>query len=446
MQALPTTPVYVIGGGLAGTEAAYQIARRGVPVILYEMRPQRTTPAHHTDLLGELVCSNSLKADTPTSAHGLLKAEMRRLDSLILRAADASRVPAGSALAVDRQQFAQYLTEAIVHHPHITLVRDECTTLPPDHTTIVATGPLTSEALTAQLQHLFSGEHLYFYDALAPIVEASSIDYSRTFFASRYGVGEGDDYLNCPLDRPTYEHLWTALVTAERVQPHDFEHEIFFEGCLPIEEMARRGPETLAFGPLKPVGLQPPGAPRPYAVVQLRLEDRMRSAYNMVGFQTRLTYPEQRRIFRMIPGLEQAEFLRLGSVHRNTFLNAPRLLAATLQSRKQPNLLFAGQITGVEGYVESAATGLLAGLCAVALARELPFAPPPPTTAHGALVRYISEANPDTFQPMNINFGLLPSAAGKQRSKRARRTAVIDRALVDLERWQPLLDQVCRPT
>jgi methylenetetrahydrofolate--tRNA-(uracil-5-)-methyltransferase len=444
LQMTPGTPIRVIGGGLAGTEAAYQIARRGVPVLLYEMRPTRTTPAHHTDLLGELVCSNSLKADTPTSAHGLLKAEMRRLDSLILRAADASRVPAGSALAVDRQQFAQYLTEAIMRQPGITLVRDECSALPLDRITVVATGPLTSEAMTTQLRQVLSGEHLYFYDALAPIVAAESIDYGKTFFASRYGVGEGADYLNCPLDRPAYEQLSTALATAACVTPHDFEEEIFFEGCLPIEEMARRGPQTLAFGPLKPVGLQRPGEPMPYAVVQLRLEDRMRSAYNMVGFQTRLTYPEQRRIFRMIPGLEQAEFLRLGSVHRNTFLNAPRLLEATLQTRKHAHLLFAGQITGVEGYVESAATGLLAGLRAVALYRDRPFAPPPPTTAHGALVRYISEANPDTFQPMNINFGLLPPVTGSQRSKKARRAAIIDRAIADLERWRQSLGQLCK--
>jgi methylenetetrahydrofolate--tRNA-(uracil-5-)-methyltransferase len=445
LRATPETPIRVIGGGLAGTEAAYQLARRGVPVMLYEMRPRRTTPAHHTDLLGELVCSNSLKADTPTSAHGLLKAEMRRLDSLVLRAADASRVPAGSALAVDRHQFAQYLTAAIRHQPGITLVRDECTELLPDHLTIVATGPLTSDAMTIQLQHILSDEHLYFYDALAPIVAAESVDYGKTFFASRYGVGEGNDYLNCPLDRPAYEHLSTALATAARVEPHDFEREIFFEGCLPIEEMARRGLQTLAFGPLKPVGLQRSGAPMPYAVVQLRLEDRMRSAYNMVGFQTRLTYPEQRRIFRTIPGLEQAEFLRLGSVHRNTFLNAPRLLVATLQTRQYAHLLCAGQITGVEGYVESAATGLLAGLCAVALYRDLPFSPPPPTTAHGALVRYISEANPDTFQPMNINFGLLPPVAGVQGAKKARRAAMIDRALADFERWRQSLGQLCTP-
>jgi methylenetetrahydrofolate--tRNA-(uracil-5-)-methyltransferase len=430
------TPIVVIGGGLAGTEAAYQIACRGLPVHLYEMRPHHRTAAHRTEFLGELVCSNSLKADTLSSAHGLLKAEMRQLNSLVLRAADASRVPAGSALAVDREQFAQCLTTAVVTHPNITLIREEITALPAHHLTIVATGPLTSAALTTHIQHVLGSEHLYFYDALSPIVAADSIDYSKTFLAARYDIGEGDDYVNCPLDRPTYEQLWTVLVTAECVAPHDCEREIFFEGCLPIEEMARRGPQTLTFGPLKPVGFYRPGKPAPYAVVQLRLEDRLRSAYNMVGFQTRLKYPEQRRIFRMIPGLEQAEFLRFGSVHRNTFLNAPRLLHPTLQTRKHANVLFAGQITGVEGYIESAATGLLAGLNAVALSRGLPPHVPPATTAHGALVRYIATANPDTFQPMNINFGLLPPLDTPTGPKKLRRAAMIARALADFTSWQ----------
>jgi methylenetetrahydrofolate--tRNA-(uracil-5-)-methyltransferase len=436
---MQSPPIIVIGGGLAGTEAAYQVACHGIPVYLYEMRPQHTTAAHHTDLLGELVCSNSLKADTLSSAHGLLKAEMRRLNSLVLRAADASRVPAGSALAVDRLQFTQYLTQAVLMHPNITLIRQEITILPAHHITIVATGPLTSAALTTHIQHVLGGEHLYFYDALSPIVAADSIDYRKTFFAARYGIGEGDDYVNCPLDRPTYEALCTALVAAECVAPHDCEHEIFFEGCLPIEEMARRGPQTLAFGPLKPVGLPYSGHPAPHAVVQLRLEDHMRSAYNMVGFQTRLKYAEQRRIFRTIPGLEHAEFLRLGSVHRNTFLNAPRLLTPTLQTKRQAHLLFAGQITGVEGYVESAATGLLAGLNAVALCRGFPPHVPPATTAHGALVRYISSANAETFQPMNINFGLLPPLESPRGPKKVRRAALITRALADLAQWQQLI-------
>jgi methylenetetrahydrofolate--tRNA-(uracil-5-)-methyltransferase len=404
------------------------------------MRPGRTTPAHRTDLLGELVCSNSLKADTLSTAHGLLKAEMRRLDSIVLRTADATRVPAGSALAVDRTPFAQQLTAAIVHHPNITVVREEVSELPVDRITIVATGPLTSTALTTQIQQLLGHEHLYFYDALSPIVAADSINYSKTFFASRYAAGEGDDYLNCPLDRQTYEQLCAALVAAECVMPHAFEQELFFEGCLPIEEMARRGPHTLAFGPLKPVGLQRSDAPAPYAVVQLRLEDRMRSAYNMVGFQTRLKYPEQRRIFRTIPGLEQAEFLRLGSVHRNTFLNAPRLLKPTLQTRKRAEVFFAGQITGVEGYAESAATGLLAGLNAVALWCGRPLHVPPPTTAHGALVHYIASANAATFQPMNINFGLLPPLDMPRGPKKARRAAMIARALADLAQWQRLVE------
>jgi methylenetetrahydrofolate--tRNA-(uracil-5-)-methyltransferase len=433
------TPVIIIGGGLAGTEAAYQIACRGIPVHLYEMRPYRNTAAHRTELLGELVCSNSLKADTLASAHGLLKAEMRQLNSLVLRAADASRVPAGSALAVDRTQFGQFLTAAIATHPNITLIREERTACPEDHITIVATGPLTSAALTAHLQHVCGAAQLYFYDALSPIVAADSIDYSKTFLAARYDVGEGDDYVNCPLDRPTYEQFCTALVTAECVTPHDCEREIFFEGCLPIEEIARRGPQTLAFGPLKPVGLHGPGRPTPYAVVQLRLEDRLRSAYNMVGFQTRLRYAEQRRIFRMIPGLEQAEFLRLGAVHRNTFLNAPRLLTPTLQTRMQAHVLFAGQITGVEGYVESAATGLLAGLSAVAISSGRPSPVPPATTAHGALVRYISSAKAETFQPMNINFGLLPPLETPTGPKKARRIAMVTRALTDLAQWQHLV-------
>ncbi|ETW97524.1 MAG: tRNA (uracil-5-)-methyltransferase [Candidatus Entotheonella factor] len=430
-------PIVVIGGGLAGTEAAYQLACRGLPVQLYEMRPQTPTPAHETDLLGELVCSNSLKADTLTTAHGLLKAEMRRLDSLVLRTADASRVPAGSALAVDRQAFAAELTRAIEAEPNITLIREEVKTLPHDRLAIVASGPLTSAALTEQIQRRLGGEHLYFYDALSPIIAADSVDCSKTFMASRYDVGGRDDYVNCPLDREGYERLWQALVEAECVQLHAFEKEIFFEGCLPVEELARRGPQTLAFGPLKPVGLRvEAGAEPPHAVVQLRLEDRMRSAYNLVGFQTRLKYGEQRRIFRMIPGLEQAEFLRYGSVHRNTFLNAPRLLHPTLQARSCPSLFFAGQITGVEGYMESAATGLLAGINAAALIRQQPLQVPPAATAHGALVRYIAEANADTFQPMNIHFGLLPPLAKPVRPKKARREAMVAQALKELEQWR----------
>lgn len=431
-----TPAVVVIGGGLAGTEAAYQIARRGLQVHLYEMRPQRQTLAHQTALLGELVCSNSFKADTETSAHGLLKAEMRQLGSLVLQTADASRVPAGAALAVDRQQFATSLTAAIAQHPNITLIREELCTLPHGQPVIVATGPLTSPALTAEMQRCLGSQHLYFYDALSPIVAAESIDTSQTFLASRYGIGGADDYLNCPLDRPTYDHLCTALVEAECVKLHAFEQEIFFEGCLPIEEMARRGPQTLAFGPLKPVGLRSIERPELYAVVQLRLEDSIRSAYNMVGFQTRLTYPEQRRVFRLIPGLERAEFLRLGAVHRNTFLNAPRLLLPTLQTKQESTLLCAGQITGVEGYMESAATGLVAGLNAVALVRGTPLLVPPPTTAHGALVRYIATANPETFQPMNIHFGLLPALESRVHPKTARRAAMVARALTDLRLWQ----------
>jgi methylenetetrahydrofolate--tRNA-(uracil-5-)-methyltransferase len=437
---MDASPVVVIGGGLAGTEAAYQLARRGLVVHLYEMRPQTPTPAHETDLLGELVCSNSLKADTLSTAHGLLKAEMRRLDSLVLRTADASRVPAGSALAVDRQAFASELTRAIHAEPNITLIREEVKTLPSEGLTIVASGPLTSPALTEQIQCRLGGQHLYFYDALSPIVAADSVDHSKTFLASRYDVGGSDDYVNCPLDRERYERFCAALVGAECVQLHAFEKEIFFEGCLPVEELARRGPQTLAFGPLKPVGLQGGGGvPKPHAVVQLRLENRMRSAYNLVGFQTRLKYGEQRRIFRMIPGLERAEFLRYGAVHRNTFLNAPKLLHPTLQARVCPSLFFAGQITGVEGYMESAATGLLVGMYAAALRRQQPLQIPPAATALGALVRYIAEANAETFQPMNIHFGLLPPLDTSLRPKKARREAMVARALRELERWQQLI-------
>jgi methylenetetrahydrofolate--tRNA-(uracil-5-)-methyltransferase len=349
---------------------------------------------------------------------------MRRLDSLVLRAADSSRVPAGSALAVDRQLFAQYLTATIEQHPLITLLREEFTELPANPITIVATGPLTSEAMANQIQQRLGSDQLYFYDALSPIVAADSIDYHKTFFASRYGIGDGDDYLNCPLDQETYCRLWQDLSAAECITPHDFEQEIFFEACLPIEEMARRGRDTLAFGPFKPVGLNAANFPAPYAVVQLRLED----------------HTEQRRIFRTIPGLEQAEFLRLGSVHRNTYLNAPRLLKPTLQTKQQANLFFAGQITGVEGYMESAATGLLAGRHAVALWHGQALQIPPPTTAHGALLRYIAEANPATFQPMNINFGLLPPLQSPPRQKRARRAAMITRALDDLTQWQQQVD------
>ena len=430
-------PIIVIGGGLAGAEAAYQLARRGLRTQLYEMRPHTPTPAHETDLLGELVCSNSLKADTLSTAHGLLKAEMRRLDSLVLRVADATRVPAGSALAVDRRAFAAALTQAIDAEPNIALIREEVKTLPTEGVAIVASGPLTSPALTEQIQRRLGGEHLYFYDALSPIIAADSVDHSKTFFASRYGVGGADDYVNCPMDRDAYEQFWRALTGAECVQLHAFEKEIFFEGCLPVEELARRGPQTLAFGPLKPVGLQAgDGAAKPHAVVQLRLEDRMRRAYNLVGFQTRLKYGEQRRIFRMIPGLERAEFLRYGAVHRNTFLNAPTLLRPTLQARACPSLFFAGQITGVEGYMESAATGLLAGLNAAALVRQHPLQIPPATTAHGALVRYIAEANAESFQPMNINFGLLPPLDKPLRPKKARREAMVTRALDEMEQWR----------
>ncbi|RMF84521.1 MAG: methylenetetrahydrofolate--tRNA-(uracil(54)-C(5))-methyltransferase (FADH(2)-oxidizing) TrmFO, partial [Nitrospinota bacterium] len=385
-----TEGVCIIGGGLAGSEAAWQVAERGVEVWLYEMRPHKMTPAHQTDLLGELVCSNSLKSDQPDTASGLLKEELRRLRSLVIRIAEKARIPAGTALAVDRHQFAQLLTEAIAGHPRIHLVREEVHSLPPDRITIVATGPLTSAPLAAEITRITGRERLYFYDAISPIVEGSSIDFSKTFFASRYGKGEAD-YVNCPLSRQEYDRFVDALLGAEVVEWHDFEDARYFEGCLPIEEVARRGRDALAFGPFRPVGLRDPYGRRDiYAVVQLRREDMQGEAYNLVGCQTKMTYPEQRRVFRLIPGLEKAVFLRYGSLHRNTYLHAPAVLEKTLRCRQRPNLFFAGQITGVEGYIESVATGLLAGLNAVRLGQGKELLVPPPTTMLGGLLEYIT--------------------------------------------------------
>jgi methylenetetrahydrofolate--tRNA-(uracil-5-)-methyltransferase len=427
--------VTVIGGGLAGSEAAWQLSRRGIAVRLLEMRPRTGTAAHQTDHLGELVCSNSFRSASLDTGVGLLKEEMRRLGSLVIRIADETRLPAGAALAVDRQLFAQRLTAAIVDVPAIELVRDELTAIPPGpEPIIVATGPLTSPALSSHLQTLLGERHLYFYDAIAPIVTAESIDRSMVFSASRYGKG-GDDYLNCPLSRAQYYAFVNAVLAAEKVPTKDFERCIYFEGCMPIEEMARRGPDTLAFGPMRPVGLvDPRTGKRPFAVVQLRQDDRGGRLYSLVGFQTKMTYPEQRRVLRMIPGLEHAEFVRLGSLHRNTFLNAPTLLAPTLQLRRREQLWFAGQIIGVEGYVESAAAGLLAGVnVSRVLAGSLQVVPPP-TTALGSLLAYITERSRRDFQPMNANYGLLPPlpGAGRGREKRGKLAA---RALRDLESW-----------
>ncbi|HLH76220.1 MAG TPA: methylenetetrahydrofolate--tRNA-(uracil(54)-C(5))-methyltransferase (FADH(2)-oxidizing) TrmFO [Candidatus Binataceae bacterium] len=430
--------VSVIGAGLAGSEAAYQLARRGVRVRLYEMRPGRQTEAHQTGLFGELVCSNSLRNDSLETAVGVLKEEMRRLGSVVMAAAAHARVPAGAALAVDRERFANYLTEVLCDQPQIQIVRQEVTALPAGPT-ILATGPLTAPALAAALGALMGGRYLYFYDAIAPIVTADSIDMSVAFRASRYGKG-GDDYINCPLTEEQYRRFVEALMGAEKMAAHPFERPIYFEGCMPIEEMARRGPRTLAFGPMRPVGLSDPrGGPRPAAVVQLRQDDRAGRLYNLVGFQTKMTYPEQRRVLRLIPGLERAEFVRLGSLHRNTFIDSPRVLAPTLALRARPDLFVAGQMVGVEGYVESAAAGLLAALNAARMLAGRPLLVPPVQTALGSLVAYITDSSRHEFQPMNANFGLMPELPGAARG-RAKKIELANRALAAMDEFIGLHD------
>jgi methylenetetrahydrofolate--tRNA-(uracil-5-)-methyltransferase len=429
------TRITIIGGGLAGCEAAWQAASAGAEVTLFEMKPQRYSPAHHSPNLGELVCSNSLRGAGMNNAVGCLKEELRRYGSLIMAAADATEVPAGGALAVDRDAFAAFLTEKVEAHPRIRVRREEITTLPAEGTVIVASGPLTSEPLSKEIARLTGSEHLYFYDAIAPIVEADSINFDRAWRASRYGKG-GDDYINCPLSKEEYFAFVEALKAAEKVPARDFEKMIHFEGCMPIEEMAVRGDLTLAFGPMKPVGLPDPRTGRePFAVIQLRQDNRHATLYNLVGFQTKLTYPEQRRIFRTIPGLENAVFARLGNVHRNTFVNAPACLTRSLQLRNEPRILFAGQITGVEGYVESAACGFLAGLFAPRLAagKSAPF--PPATTALGALLAHLADSSPEGFQPMNVNYGLFPPLEGRKMKRADRRLAMAERALADLGEW-----------
>jgi methylenetetrahydrofolate--tRNA-(uracil-5-)-methyltransferase len=442
----PHLPVHVVGGGLAGSEAAWQIAEAGVPVILHEMRPVRATPAHATGKLAELVCSNSFRSDdAETNAVGLLHAEMRALGSLVLRAADAHRVPAGSALAVDRDGFSGAVEAALAAHPLVKIRREEIAGLPPEEwdSVIVATGPLTSPALAEAVRVLTGEESLAFFDAIAPIVHKDSIDFGVAWMQSRWGRG-GEDYVNCPLTRAQYDAFVDALRAAEKVPFREWEKDTpYFEGCLPIEVMAERGRETLAFGPMKPVGLvnPHPGAPRHHAVVQLRQDNALGTLYNMVGFQTKMTYGEQVRIFRTIPGLERAEFARLGGVHRNTFLNSPRLLDAALRLKARPSLRFAGQITGCEGYVESAAIGLIAGRFAAAerMARAAP--PPPATTALGALLAHVTGGgHAETFQPMNVNFGLFPpleaaDARGRPLRGEARKRALTARALKDLDSW-----------
>jgi len=425
--------VRIVGGGLAGAEAAYQLARRGVSVELYEMRPHRMTEAHATGNLGELVCSNSLRSSLLTAPAGVLKEEMRRLDSLVIRVAEGNRVPAGSALAVDRELFARALTQAVEAFPKVRIVRQELREIPPG-IVILATGPLTSTALSQHLATLLGSEHLYFYDAISPIVTAESVGMTVAFRGSRYGKGD-DDYLNLPLTREEYYHLIDALLIAERVPTHSFERFVPFEGCMPIEEIADRGTETLAFGPMRAVGLiDPRSGQRPYAVVQLRQENQEKTLYNLVGFQTKMTYAAQRQVFAMIPGLENAEFVRLGSLHRNTFINSPQHLCSTLQWRQRSNLFFAGQMTGVEGYIESAATGLLAGVNATRLIAEKPPVVPPSTTALGALLRYITDSERRSFQPMNVNFGLLPPLSEPLR-KKAKKEMLAQRALADMEAW-----------
>ncbi len=450
--------VTIVGGGLAGSEAAWQLSRAGVAVELREMKPWRRSPAHVQDGLAELVCSNSLRSDNPSNAVGLLHEELRRLGSVILAAADATRVPAGDALAVDRERFSALVTHRLEGSPGVTVVREEVTSLPPPpELALVATGPLTSDSLAAEIAAL-AGARLHFYDAIAPIVAAESIDMEVAYARSRWGKGQGDDYLNLPLDEAQYRAFVEALVAGEKVAPHGFEEPRYFEGCLPIEVMAERGTEVLAHGPMKPVGLEDPRTGRrPHAVVQLRREDAAGTAYNLVGFQTRLTWPEQRRVFRaFIPGLARAEFLRLGQIHRNTFLEAPRLLAPDLSLRERPHLFFAGQIAGVEGYVESTACGLLAARAILDRLAGRPFRAPPPATAIGALHRHLTgEAHPPgyDYQPTNVVFALFPpldlrataspsptarrspEAPGRQRGKAARKEAYAERARKEIEPW-----------
>jgi len=433
-------PVHVIGGGLAGSEAAWQISRRGVPVILHEMRPVRATDAHSTDGLAELVCSNSFRSDDPVSnAVGLLHEEMRRADSLIMRAADAHKVPAGGALAVDRHGFSAAVEAALTAEPLVTIRREEVPGLPPEDwaNVVVATGPLTSPPLAEAIRAFTGEDSLSFFDAIAPIVHKDSIDMSRAWFQSRYDKGDGADYINCAMDREQYYAFIDALLTGEKTDFKEWEKNTpYFEGCLPIEVMAERGPDTLAFGPMKPVGLTDPHTgKRPFAVVQLRQDNALGTLYNMVGFQTKLKHGEQSRIFRTIPGLENASFARLGGLHRNTFINSPRLLDGTLRLKARPALRFAGQVTGVEGYVESAAMGLIAGRFAAEDATGQANSLPPPTTALGALLNHVTGgADAKSFQPMNVNFGLFPPPDMKTR-KGDRKAAQSARALADLDRW-----------
>ena len=430
-----TTPVVtVIGGGMAGCEAAWQLAKRGIRVRLYEMRPVKRTPVHKTDALAEMVCSNSLRSDSLDNAVGLLHEEMRRLDSLFLSSADNNRVPAGKALAVDRSRFSREITERLAAVSEVEIVREELTEIPKGPC-IIATGPLTSDALSQDICKLTGSEHLYFYDAISPIILADTIDTNKTFAASRYDKG-GADYINCPFTQQEFDRFYTELMQAETDELPDFERKLFFEGCLPIEEIGRRGPETLLYGPMKPVGLTDPRSnERPHAVAQLRQDDIAAEHYSLVGFQTRLKWGPQEKVLRLIPGLEKAEFVRFGTVHRNTYINAPRMLSETLQTRTRGDLYFAGQIAGTEGYVESAGGGLLAGIyCGMALL-DGGISPVPRTTALGSLAFYISHARALNYQPTNITFGIIPVLEKPVRRKQERREAISRRALRDLESW-----------
>jgi methylenetetrahydrofolate--tRNA-(uracil-5-)-methyltransferase len=426
--------VNVIGAGLAGSEAAWQLAKRGVQVRLYEMRPKKQTPAHHTDKFAELVCSNSLRSNTLSNAVGVLKEEMRKLDSVIIRSADDCSVPAGGALAVDRHEFAALVTERVKNHPNVEVFHEEMTEIP-EGPTIIATGPLTSESLSNSLKNLTGEEYLYFYDAAAPILETDSINMDKVYLKSRYDKGEAA-YLNCPMTEEEFDRFYEALISAETVPLKEFEKEIFFEGCMPIEVMAKRGKKTMLFGPMKPVGLEDPKTgKKPYAVVQLRQDNSSGTLYNIVGFQTHLKWGPQKEIIQLIPGLENADVVRYGVMHRNTFVNSPNLLKPTYQYKNRENLFFAGQMTGVEGYVESAASGLIAGLNAAKLVLGEEPVVFPQETALGSMVHYITTANPDNFQPMNANFGLFPPLEPRIKNKQARNEQIANRALETIQNF-----------
>ena len=430
--------VIIVGAGMAGSEAAWQVAQRGIKVDLYEMRPEKSTPAHKTEKFAELVCSNSLRGAGLENAVGLLKEEMRQLNSIIMESADINRVPAGGALAVDREGFSQYITDKVKNHPNVTVINKEIETIPQedDAITIIASGPLTSEVLAKSIGELTGQDYFYFYDAAAPLISKESIDMSKAYRASRYGKGTAD-YINCPMDKEEYEKFWQELTTAELAPIKEFEKAKFFEGCMPVEEMARRGIDTLLYGPLKPVGLEDPKTgKRPYAVVQLRQDNAADSLYNIVGFQTHLKWPEQKRVFGLIPGLENAEFVRYGVMHRNTFINSPELLRPTLQYKDREDLLFAGQMTGVEGYIESAASGLVAGVNAADLAKGENPVIFPEQTAHGSMCKYITSAVAKHFQPMNANFGLMPPLEERIRDKKLKKQKIAERALEFLAKFK----------